>query len=70
MDAEIPQLGPGTEPADCPVRGTAHRTPVKNRDGSDQRHLPSPPYSIGIYIIAKNPSLIPEARCGHLPREW
>ena len=38
MDAEIPQLGPGTGPADCPVRGTAHTTPVKNRDGSDQRH--------------------------------
>ena len=47
MDAEMPQLELGAQPADCPVWGTAHRTSVKNRDDSNQKHLPSQPYSRG-----------------------
>ena len=56
MDAEIPELGPGAEPADCPVRGTAHRIPVKRKAGGAALFLCCPsskPYSIGIYIIAR-----------------
>ena len=58
MDAEIPELGPGAEPADCPVWGTAHRIPVKRKAGVAALFLychSSKPYSIGICIIAKNP---------------
>ena len=57
MDAEIPELGPGAEPADFPVWGTAHRIPVKRKAGVAALFLychSSEPYSIGICIISRN----------------
>ena len=54
MDAEIPELKPGAESADRPVWETDGGIAVKkDRDGSIPKTLPSQPYSIGIYIIAR-----------------
>ena len=53
MDPEIPQLGPGTEPANRPVRGPNRQLSVKKEGTADTRHLPSRPYSFGICMIAR-----------------
>ena len=55
MDAEIPQLGPGTGSADRPVRRPDQQLSVKKEGTADTRHLPSQPYSFGICIIAGKP---------------
>lgn len=49
MDAEIPQLGPGSEPADVPVWGTSDGIPVKislskDIDGGQEKN-----YNQGIF---------------------
>ena len=61
MDAEIPELGPGAQPADRPVRGTAHRIPVK-KIGMAENQNPCHPslISSAFILLPENPSLIPE----------
>jgi len=57
MDTVIPKLGPGAEPADCPVWGTARRIPVKRLAGVAALFLychSSEPYCIGICVVARN----------------
>ena len=53
MDAEIPELGPGAEPADRPVWRKDHKLLVNAKAGWRHPNKPSRPYSIGICIIAK-----------------
>lgn len=55
MDPEIPQLGPGFEPADPAVRGTDHAVFIEKRTGrSSCTIIPAAPtLSVGIYSIAR-----------------
>ena len=70
MDAEVPELGPGFEPADCPVWGTAHRIPVKRNGVAASENLCHPLLILSAFILLpKNPILIPEAGCGQSPRK-
>ena len=70
MDAEIPELGPGAEPADCPVWGAADGIPVKkDRDGSIQNLCHPSLIPSAFILLPENPSLIPEAGCGQRPRK-
>ena len=50
MDAALPQLGPGTQPADSPLRGAADTIPVEKESLGQ-----------GIMEDAAVPSLIPSA---------
>ena len=54
MDPEIPELGPGPEPADPAVRGADHAVFIeKEQAGAAVRSFRLlPPYSVGIYSIA------------------
>ena len=72
MDTEIPELGPGAEPADCPVRGTAHRIPVKRKAGVAARSCAAPARLIpsAFVLLPEIPRLIPEARCGRCPQDF
>ena len=56
MDPEIPELGPGAEPADRPVRGAAHQVSVKGKgwNVTFYKNVPAIPYPIGISSIARN----------------
>ena len=72
MDAALPQLGPGTQPADSPLRGAADTIPVEKESlgqGAMEKCRCPQPYSVGIYSIAGKPNLIPEAGCGQSPRK-
>lgn len=53
LDAEIPELGSGAEPAGCPVRRAAYGSFIKRSGWQQPKNLPSQPYSIGIYMIAR-----------------
>lgn len=70
VDAEVPELGPGSEPADGAVRGTAHETPVK-RTGMAVSENPCHPSHIpsAFILLPESPSLIPEAGCGQRPQK-
>ena len=71
MDTEIPQLGPGAEPADCPVWGTAYGIPVKKTGMAVTENICHPSLIPSAFILLPGkPSLIPEAGCGQRPREW
>ena len=70
MDAEIPGLGSGAEPADRIVWRKADTVFVKEKArAAPNRGQPPQPYSIGIKSIAKKTSLIPEAGCGQSPQK-
>lgn len=71
MDAEIPELGPGAEPADCPVWGTSHGISVNKKTGMATSPNPCHPSLIpsALIVLPENPSLIPEAGCGQGPRK-
>ncbi len=57
MDTALPELGPGAEPADCPLWGTADPLPVKD---NEKAGTPYPikrafqPYASNISSIAGN----------------
>ena len=70
MDAEVPELGPGLEPVNYPVWGTAHTAPVK-KTGVAVSENPCHPslISSAFILLPENPSLIPEAGCGQSPRK-
>ena len=58
MDAAVPQLGPGAEPADSPLRGEADTIPIKKESlgqGTLKKRCCPQPYSVGIYSIAGKP---------------
>ena len=58
MDAAVPQLGPGAEPADSPLRGEADTIPIKKKSlgqGTFRKRCCPQPYSVGIYSIAGKP---------------
>ena len=54
MDTALQKLGPGIEPADRAVWGTAHPLPVKEKSGTLHLIKTLRPYSIGISSIARN----------------
>ena len=54
MDTALQKLGPGIEPADRAVWGTAHPLPVKEKSGTLYLIKTLRPYSIGISSIARN----------------
>ena len=58
MGAEIPQLGSGAEPADCPVWRTAYRIPVK-RPGWQHIKPPAIPalFHRHLYYCQETPAL-------------
>ena len=71
MDTEIPQLGPGLEPADCPVWGIACPIPVKKTGMAASENVCHPNLiPSALIVLPKYPSLISEVGCGQRLREW
>ena len=71
MDTALQELGPGTEPADRPVRGTAYPVPVKGKAGNVTLFLTFQPNLIlsALAVLPGSSSLILEAGCGQSPRK-
>ena len=65
MDAEVPKLGPGIEPADRPVWGTAYGIPVKRR-GWQHMKTPAIPalFHWHLYYCQKIPTLFRRSGVG------
>lgn len=71
MDPEVPELGSGAEPADCPVWGTSVKVFIKEKLEGHPLNCAATPASLipsAFILLPENPSLIPEAGCGQSPR--
>ena len=72
MDAEIPKLGSGAEPADCPVWRTAYQLSIRKKqewcrsNASHSRSLSIP--SVFVLLPGFSHS-IPEVGCGQRPQK-
>ena len=73
MDAEISELGPGVESADCPVWRTAYQLSVRKEKQewicpkAGHSHFLSIPSAF--VLLPEFPCPIPEAGCGQRPRK-
>ena len=74
VDPKVPELGPGTQPADRLVRGASYGLFIgkENAGTAAQRVLPFQQNLIpsALVVLSKIPSLIPEAGCGQRPQDW
>lgn len=71
MDAALQELGPGTEPADRPVRGAVYPAPVKGKAGNATLFQTFQPNLIlsALAVLPGSPILILESGCGQSPRK-
>ena len=69
MDSEIPWLGSGAEPADCPIWRTVERLSVDREwPGTAQTVTPGHLILLALAVLPEMPNLIHEAGCGQRPR--
>ena len=73
MDAEISELGSGTESANGLVWRTDHKLPVKKKKQewccSKSSPFPLPSIPSAFVLLPEFPGSIPEAGCGQRPRK-